>query len=72
MHLETSTKPFLFNETYLMPPICGTPQQIAHWPGVSNPLPNERRPDGGLLPAAYFKNFPDAEMINEYSYDLNS
>ena len=72
VHLETSTKPFLFNETIFDAAIyAGTPQQIAHWPGVQTHYLMKEDLIAVCSPQLILKNFPDAEMINEYSYDLS-
>lgn len=72
VHLETSTKPFLFNETIFDAAIyAGTPQQIAHWPDVQTHYLMKEDLIAVCSPQLILKNFPDAQMINEYSYDLS-
>ncbi|GAA5008545.1 LysR substrate-binding domain-containing protein [Acinetobacter puyangensis] len=73
IHLETSTKPFLFNENIFDAAIyTGTQQQIEHWPGTT--AHHLLKEDVVAVCAPYLidKNFPQAKKINEYSYDLSA
>lgn len=72
VHLETSTKPFLFNENIFDAAIyAGTQQQIDHWPGTQTHFLMKEDVVPVCSPALIFKHFPEAEMIDEYSYDLS-
>lgn len=72
IHLETSTKPFLFNEKIFDAAIyAGTAQQIEHWPGAQTHYLMKEDLIAVCSPQLILKKFPQAEMINEYSYDLS-
>lgn len=71
IHIETSTKPFLFNETIFDAAIyAGTKQQVEHWPGVNTHYLMSEDLVVVCAPLLIEKYFPDVQMINEYSYDL--
>lgn len=73
VHLETSTKPFLFNENIFDAAIyAGTPQQIEHWPGTQTHYLMREDVVPVCSPALIRKYFPDAEMLNEMSFDLTA
>ena len=72
IHLETSTKPFLFNEKIFDAAIyAGTPQQIQHWPGAETHYLMKEDLIAVCSPQLILKNFPEAVRINEFSYDLS-
>lgn len=72
LHLETSTKPFLFNENIFDAAIyAGTQQQIDLWPGTQTHflMPEDVVPV--CSPELIHRHFPDAERISTYCYDLS-
>lgn len=72
VHLETSTKPFLFNENIFDAAIyAGTQQQIDHWPGTQTHFLMTEDVVPVCSPSLILKHFPDAQMVDEFSYDLN-
>lgn len=72
IHLETSTKPFLFNEKIFDAAIyAGTPQQIQHWPGAETHYLMKEDLIAVCSPQLILKNFPEAVRISEFSYDLS-
>ena len=72
VHLETSTKPFLFNENVFDAAIfAGTQQQIEHWPGIQAHYLMDEEVVPVCSPALIQNRFPAAVMQNEYSYDLS-
>lgn len=72
IHLETSTKPFLFNENIFDAAIyAGTQQQIDHWPGTQTHFLMAEDVVPVCSPEFMHRYFPDAEMISTYSYDLS-
>ena len=73
VHLETSTKPFLFNDNIFDAAIfAGTQQQIDHWPGIQAHYLMDEEIVPVCSPRLIEKYFPDAVMINENTYDLSS
>ncbi|MGE8559021.1 LysR family transcriptional regulator [Acinetobacter sp. ANC 4169] len=73
VHLETSTKPFLFNENIFDAAIyAGTPQQIEHWPGTQTHYLMHEDVVPVCSPTLIRKYFPDAVMLNEISFDLTA
>lgn len=73
VHLETSTKPFLFNDTLFDAAIyAGTPQQIEHWPAVQTHYLMKEDLIAVCSPQLIVKLFPDAKKINEHHYDLSA
>lgn len=72
IHIETSTKPFQFNETIFDAAIyAGTKQQVEHWPGVDTHYLMNEDLVAVCSPQLIEKNFPNAQMINEFSFDLS-
>lgn len=72
IHLETSTKPFLFNENIFDAAIyAGTQQQIDHWPGTQTHFLMSEDVIPICSPKLLLKHFPDAKKISEHCYDLN-
>ena len=72
VHLETSTKPFLFNDNIFDAAIfAGTQQQIDHWPGIQAHYLMDEEIVPVCSPRLIEKYFPDAVMINENTYDLS-
>lgn len=71
IHLETSTKPFLFDENIFDAAIyAGTQQQIDHWPGTQTHFLMKEDVVPVCSPDLILKHFPEAKMSNKYSYDL--
>lgn len=71
VHLETSTKPFLFNDHIFDAAIyAGTQQQIEHWPGtqIHFLMPEDVVPV--CSPLLIQQHFPEAERIDRFCYDL--
>ena len=72
VHLETSTKPFLFNENVFDAAIfAGTQQQIEHWPGIQAHYLMDEEVVPVCSPALIQNRLPEAVMQNEHSYDLS-
>lgn len=72
IHLETSTKPFLFNENIFDAAIfAGTQQQIDHWPGIQSHFLMVEDVVPVCSPKLVQQLFPQTEITNEYSYDLS-
>lgn len=72
VHLETSTKPFLFNENIFDAAIfAGTQQQIEHWPGITAHYLMDEEVVPVCSPQLIQQRFPNAKMHNDYSYDLS-
>ncbi|RZG65743.1 LysR family transcriptional regulator [Acinetobacter bouvetii] len=72
VHLETSTKPFLFNENVFDAAIfAGTQQQIEHWPGIQAHYLMDEEVVPVCSPALIQNRLPEAVMQNEYGYDLS-
>ncbi len=72
VHLETSTKPFLFNDNIFDAAIfAGTQQQIDHWPGIQAHYLMDEEIVPVCSPRLIEKYFPNAVMINENTYDLS-
>lgn len=72
VHLETSTKPFLFNENIFDAAIyAGTQQQIDHWPGTQTHFLMKEDVVPVCSPQLILKHFPNAKMQDEFSYDLS-
>lgn len=72
VHLETSTKPFLFNDNIFDAAIyAGTKQQIEHWPGTQTHflMPEDVVPV--CSPELIQNYFPEAQMIDRFCYDLS-
>lgn len=72
VHLETSTKPFLFNDNIFDAAIyAGTKQQIEHWPGTQTHflMPEDVVPV--CSPRLIQKHFPEAKMVDRFCYDLS-
>ena len=73
VHLETSTKPFLFHENIFDAAIyAGTQQQIDRWPGTQTHFLMKEDVVPVCSPALILKHFPNAKMVDDYSYDLNA
>lgn len=73
IHLETSTKPFLFDDNIFDAAIyAGTQQQIDHWPGTQTHFLMKEDVVPVCSPQLILKFFPEAEMVDAYSYDLNN
>ena len=71
IHLETSTKPFLFHEQMFDAAIyAGTQQQIEHWPGTSAHFLMHEDVVAVCSPTLILQHFPNAEKLTPYCYDL--
>lgn len=71
IHLETSTKPFLFHENIFDAAIyAGTPQQIEHWPGAQTHFLMEEDVVAVCSPALIAQYFTDAKQVDFACYDL--
>lgn len=73
IHLETSTKPFLFHENIFDAAIyAGTQQQIDHWPGTQTHflMPEDVVPV--CSPQLITKYFPELNPISGSCYDLTA
>ncbi|WP_180120176.1 LysR substrate-binding domain-containing protein [Acinetobacter sp. YH12086] len=72
VHLETSTKPFLFNENVFDAAIfAGTQQQIEHWPGIQAHYLMDEEVVPVCSPKLIENNFPLAEMTDDQSFNLS-
>ena len=72
IHIETSTKPFLFNETIFDAAIyAGTQQQVEHWPGVDTHYLMNEDLVAVCAPQLIHRYFPDTKMVSPISYDLS-
>jgi len=72
VHLETSTKPFLFNENVFDAAIfAGTQQQIEHWPGIQAHYLMDEEVVPVCSPKLIENNFPLAEMTDDHSFNLS-
>ena len=72
VHLETSTKPFLFNENVFDAAIfAGTQQQIEHWPGIQAHYLMDEEVVPVCSPKLIKNNFPHAEMTDDHSFNLS-
>ncbi|WP_180116965.1 LysR substrate-binding domain-containing protein [Acinetobacter sp. YH12096] len=72
VHLETSTKPFLFNENVFDAAIfAGTQQQIEHWPGIQAHYLMDEEVVPVCSPKLIKSNFPHAEMTDDHSFNLS-
>ncbi len=72
VHLETSTKPFLFHDTVFDAAIfAGTQQQIDHWPGTQAHYLMDEETVPVCSPKLIESRFPNALMTNPYSYNLS-
>ncbi|RLL37644.1 LysR family transcriptional regulator [Acinetobacter cumulans] len=72
VHLETSTKPFLFNENVFDAAIfAGTQQQIEHWPGIQAHYLMDEEVVPVCSPKLIENNFPHAEMTDDHSFNLS-
>lgn len=73
IHLETSTRPFLFNDHILDAAIyAGTPQQVEQWPGTHSHFLMYEDVVAVCAPSLIRHYFPDAAMINANSFDLSA
>lgn len=73
IHLETSTKPFLFNESIFDAAIyAGTQQQIEHWPGVDPHYLMNEDLIAVCSPRLIAKHFPMINLDDADSIDLSS
>ena len=73
IHLETSTKPFLFDDHIFDAAIyAGTQQQIDHWPGTQTHFLMQEDVVPVCSPQLILKLFPDAQMVDQHSYDLSN
>ena len=73
VHLETSTKPFLFNENVFDAAIfAGTQQQIEHWPGIQAHYLMDEEVVPVCSPKLIENNFPHAEMTDDHSFNLSN
>lgn len=71
IHLETSTKPFLFSEHIFDAAIyAGTQQQIEHWPGTQAHLLMHEDVVAVCAPSLIQQYFPDAKPCNHDTYNL--
>ncbi|MCL6245280.1 MULTISPECIES: LysR substrate-binding domain-containing protein [Acinetobacter] len=72
VHLETSTKPFLFNENVFDAAIfAGTQQQIEHWPGIQAHYLMDEEVVPVCSPKLIENNSPHAEMTDDHSFNLS-
>ncbi|UUS62189.1 MULTISPECIES: LysR substrate-binding domain-containing protein [unclassified Acinetobacter] len=72
VHLETSTKPFLFNQNVFDAAIfAGTQQQIEHWPGIQAHYLMDEEVVPVCSPKLIKSNFPHAEMTDDHSFNLS-
>ncbi|RKG49691.1 LysR family transcriptional regulator [Acinetobacter cumulans] len=72
VHLETSTKPFLFNENVFDAAIfAGTQQRIEHWPGIQAHYLMDEEVVPVCSPKLIENNFPHAEMTDDHSFNLS-
>lgn len=72
VHLETSTKPFLFNENIFDAAIyAGTQQQIDLWPGTQTHFLMHEDVIPVCSPSLLLEYFPNAQKVNAYSYELS-
>lgn len=71
VHIETNTKPFLFNETIFDGAIyAGTDQQIKLWPDITAHYLMQEDLIAVCSPKLLLDYFPDAVMTAPYRYDL--
>ncbi|WP_104509932.1 LysR substrate-binding domain-containing protein [Acinetobacter indicus] len=71
IHLETSTKPFLFNENIFDAAIyAGTQQQIDHWPGIHTHFLMKEDVVPVCSPQLIAQHFPAAQKSHRYGYNL--
>ncbi|OTG79430.1 LysR family transcriptional regulator [Acinetobacter sp. ANC 5054] len=72
LHLETSTKPFLFNDNIFDAAIfAGTEQQIKHWPGIQAHFLMNESIVPVCSPTLIQQMFPEAKLDSEYAYHLS-
>lgn len=72
IHLETSTKPFLFHENIFDAAIyAGTPSQIEHWPGTQTHFLMPEDVVAVCSPHLIAQHFPDLTATTK-GYDLNA
>ncbi len=72
VHLETSTKPFLFHDNIFDAAIfAGTQQQIEHWPGIQAHYLMDEEAVPVCSPQLIQQYFPHAEMTGAHSFDLS-
>ena len=71
VHLETSTKPFLFDDNIFDAAIyAGTQQQIDHWPGTQTHFLMQEDLVAVCSPQLIQQHFPDAVMNGNGSFNL--
>lgn len=73
VHLETSTRPFLFHDHIFDAAIyTGTPQQMQQWPGTQHHFLMHEDVVAVCSPSVIQQHFPHATRINAYSYNLSA
>ena len=73
IHLETSTKPFLFHDNIFDAAIyAGTPQQVQRWPGTQSHFLMPEDVIAVCSPRLIQQYFPDLHPNADGSYDLNA
>lgn len=71
LHLETSTKPFLFNDNiYDAAIFAGTEQQIQHWPGIQAHFLMNESIVPVCSPKLIQRYFPEAKPVSNNAYQL--
>lgn len=72
IHLETSTKPFLFHDNIFDAAIyAGTPEQVQRWPGTQSHFLMPEDVIAVCSPRLIQQYFPDLPPDADKSYDLN-
>jgi LysR family transcriptional regulator, glycine cleavage system transcriptional activator len=72
IHLETSTKPFLFDDNIFDAAIyAGTPQQVQHWPGTQSHFLMPEDLIAVCSPSLIQQHFPKLQPTQNGSYDLS-
>ena len=72
IHLETSTKPFLFHDNVFDAAIyAGTPQQVQHWPGTQNHFLMPEDLIAVCSPELIQRHFPNLAVNAHGRYDLS-
>lgn len=73
IHIETSTKPFLFNEAIFDAAIyAGTQQQVEHWPGVDTHYLMDEDLIAVCSPKLIAKHFPQMTVDNVDLLELST
>lgn len=72
IHIETNTKPFLFNENIFDAAIfAGTEQQVQLWPDTTAHYLMQENLIAVCSPKLVTKYFPQEKMISKYHYNLS-